>query len=327
MGAAEELKIAIALRESSQKMSIVLSRTLETEASYEELNGLMTAGRTLGVTSQSVSSPIVAKLVLNGHIRGTRIIDFETALIELVPSVPANLEEIISILVKNGMQQCPKIRMYSKFKQFCEPLVAALLLLVLAPLLVCVALLVRLTSPGPALYGQKRLGLGGKEFEILKFRSMRTDAEKDGPVWASARSKDARLSPIGGFLRATHLDELPQFWNIVRGDISFIGPRPERKIFSDQLAGDLPAFSLRTLVKPGITGWAQTRQGYANSIDDSRRKLELDFYYILKHSPRLDAQVVLNTLGVLVTGGTEGKKRRSQPALSVVPVPGIAVAG
>ena len=306
----EELQILTAIHDSHRKMEVVFSRPLDSEAAHHELTALMTAGRTLGVTSQPVPSPEITKLVLHAHIRGTRIIDFEAALVELIPSISSSMDDIIKVVVKSGMQQGGNIRMYSKFKNIAEPLVAAALLLILAPVLAIVALMVKLTSQGPAFYGQTRLGLGGREFKILKFRSMRTDAEKDGPVWASAKTKDVRLSPIGGFLRATHLDELPQFWNIVRGEVSFIGPRPERKLFSDQLQKVIPAFALRTLVKPGITGWAQTRQGYANSIEDSRKKLELDFYYILKHSPRLDAQVVFNTLGLLISGGTEGKKRR-----------------
>ncbi|MBI3555229.1 MAG: sugar transferase [Deltaproteobacteria bacterium] len=313
----EEMKVRAALREAPQKMDIVMTKHLEDVNSYAELDALLTPDRSLGVTSQPVTQHEVSKIVLNAHIRGARIIDFESALMELIPSVPSNLEEIVKVVAKGGVHQRGRVRTYARIKNFAEPAIAAVLLLLLSPLLVLVALMVKFTSPGPVLYGQKRLGLGGKEFEILKFRSMRTDAEKNGPVWATEKKGDSRLSPIGGFLRAAHLDELPQFINILRGEISFIGPRPERKIFSDQLEKEIPMFPLRTLVKPGITGWAQIRQGYANSVEDSRKKLELDFYYILKHSPRLDALVVLNTLGVLVSGGTEGKKRELTAATTV----------
>ena len=313
----EEMKVRAALREAPQKMDIILSKHLDNAESYSELNSLLTPGRALGVTPQSVDAPEVSKIVLDAHIRGSRILDFEMALMELIPSVPSNMQDIIKVVAKGGVHQSGNVRTYAKIKNFMEPAIAAMLLLFLAPVLAMVALMVKLTSPGPVLYGQKRLGLGGKEFEILKFRSMRTDAEKNGPVWATEKKGDSRLSPIGGLLRATHLDELPQFINILRGEISFIGPRPERKIFSDQLEKEIPMFPLRTLVKPGITGWAQIRQGYCNSVDDSRKKLELDFYYILKHSPRLDALVVLNTFGVLVSGGTEGKKRDLTAATTV----------
>ena len=325
----EELKIQDAVRAAPRKMKVLFSQPLDGEPAYDELAALLTPDRTLGVTSQCVTTPEITKLVLRAHLRGTRIMEFEKGLLELIPSVPANMNEIVKAVVQSAMRQDGNIRLYSKFKNIAEPLIAATMLILLTPLLALIALMVKLTSPGPALYGQKRLGLGGKEFQILKFRSMRTDAEKDGPVWASAKTGDSRLSPIGGFLRATHLDELPQFWNIARGEVSFIGPRPERKLFSDQLQKDIPAFALRTLVKPGITGWAQTRQGYANSVEDSRRKLELDFYYILKHSPRLDAQVVLSTLGILVSGGTEGKKRKVTKALemdsTVTTIPQLAL--
>ncbi|MBI3544067.1 MAG: sugar transferase [Deltaproteobacteria bacterium] len=310
----EEMKVRAALREAPQKMDIVLTKHLGEEGGIAELSALLTSDRTLAVSGKPITSAEITRTVLDAHVRGLRVIDFETALMELIPSVPTDMSDLVKVIAKGSRYQDRKVRAYTRLKNILEPMVASLLLLMLAPILAVVALMVKMTSPGPVLYGQKRLGLGGKEFEILKFRSMRTDAEKNGAVWASAKTGDSRLTPIGGFLRATHLDELPQFWNIVRGEVSFIGPRPERKIFSDQLEKEIPTFPMRTMVKPGITGWAQTRQGYANSVEDSRKKLELDMYYILKHSPRLDALIVLNTLGVLVSGGTEGKKREISAA-------------
>ena len=139
---------------------------------------------------------------------------------------------------------------------------------------------------------------------------MRVDAEKGIPTWAAATQSDPSLTLIGGFLRASHLDELPQLWNVIRGEVSFVGPRPERPEFVKQLTEVFPLFRLRTLVKPGITGWAQIQQGYANSFADSLRKLELDLFYIMKHSVRLDLQILMKTFLVLFTGGTEAIKRK-----------------
>ncbi len=305
----EELKILSAIGSAPRKLKLVFSKPLEGTANHLELAKLLRADRRLGVSALPINCKEITTAILNGHLRGVRITDFEAALLELNPSIASTPEAIVRLVTKGGLHQNNGVRVYLRVKQVLEPVVAALLLFVLSPLLMLVAALVKLTSSGPIFYGQERLGLHGKEFKIMKFRSMRTDAEKHGPVWASANAKDSRLSPVGGFLRGTHLDELPQFWNILCGHISFIGPRPERKCFSDQLEKTIPTFALRTMVKPGITGWAQTRQGYANSADDSRTKLELDLYYIVKHSPRLDAVIVLKTLGLLVSGGTEGKKR------------------
>ncbi len=309
VNADEELKILSAIRGAPRKLKLVFSKPLEGAANHRELTRLLSVDRKLGLSAQPVNSSQVSSSILEAHVRGVNIADFETALLELNPSIASSPGEIIRLVAKAGLHQHHGVRTYQRLKLALEPIIAAVLLITLLPLLLLLALLVKLTSHGKVLYSQERLGLNGKEFKIMKFRSMRTDAEANGPVWASAETKDSRLSPIGSFLRATHLDELPQFWNVLRGEISFIGPRPERKCFSDQLQQDLPSFCLRTMVKPGITGWAQTCQGYANCREDSRKKLELDLYYIIKHSPALDAQIVFNTVRMMMSGGTEARKR------------------
>lgn len=305
----EELRFRTMFKDQLHHSQIVRSRVVSADELVAELHQVLSKRSVLVISNHCLSSGDLAKLACEAHLRGVRIITFETAMLELGRRVGAEAEQLLTNLMHGALHQSVWIRGYAVAKSALEPLAGALLLLAISPIFLLVALLVRLTSPGPVFYRQTRVGHRGRPFEIIKFRSMRIDAEKDGPVWASAKTNDSRLTPIGAFLRAAHLDELPQIWNVVRGDLSFIGPRPERPVFTDQLEKDIPLFRLRTLVKPGITGWAQTRQGYANSIDDSRMKLELDFYYILKHSPILDAKVVLNTVGVLLTGGTEGKKR------------------
>jgi lipopolysaccharide/colanic/teichoic acid biosynthesis glycosyltransferase len=163
-----------------------------------------------------------------------------------------------------------------------------------------VVLGIKLTMPGPVLYRQKRVGQYGTPFEILKFRSMGVDAEKGGAVWA--KEKDARATPFGSFLRRTRLDELPQFWNIFRGDMSFVGPRPERPEFVGQLENKLPHYHLRHLVKPGLTGWAQIRFRYGASPEDAKRKLAYDLYYVNHSDLMFDLSIVLKTLVAMMKG-------------------------
>lgn len=177
----------------------------------------------------------------------------------------------------------------------------ALLVLVLAgPLMALIALVVRLESKGPALFRQERVGQFGKPFTLYKFRSMREDAEKSGPVWCKAQ--DDRVTRIGGFLRKYHLDELPQAWNVLRGDLSFVGPRPERPCFVDMLRKQIDWYDLRHYVQPGVTGWAQVSYSYADSIEDSYEKLQYDLYYAKNASLWLDLKILVKTGVVSIIG-------------------------
>jgi exopolysaccharide biosynthesis polyprenyl glycosylphosphotransferase len=173
-------------------------------------------------------------------------------------------------------------------------------LVVGAPLMLFCALLVRLTSPGPIIYSQVRVGRYGREFRIYKFRTMRTDAEKNGAVWA--RSGDSRITPVGGLLRKTRFDELPQLWNILRGHMSFVGPRPERPEFVEQLRQQIPHYDLRHFVPPGLTGWAQVRFRYGATVEDAQRKLAYDLFYVRNCGLVFDAAVCLRTLVAMAKG-------------------------
>ncbi|MEZ5352099.1 MAG: sugar transferase [Bryobacteraceae bacterium] len=184
--------------------------------------------------------------------------------------------------------------------------VIALIGLVLAaPVMVLVAILVRLTSPGPALYSQKRVGFHGAPFSIYKFRSMRQDAEaKTGAVWAT--KGDPRITPFGRFLRKTRLDELPQLFNVLRGEMSVVGPRPERPEFVEELSSKIPFYRQRHFVKPGITGWAQINHKYGDTIEDTITKLEYDLYYLKNLSPALDLYIMFHTAKtMLLTRGAQ----------------------
>jgi exopolysaccharide biosynthesis polyprenyl glycosylphosphotransferase len=180
-------------------------------------------------------------------------------------------------------------------------IIAALTLIVaFSWLLILTAVAIRLDSAGPALYRQRRVGKDGKVFEIFKFRSMRTDAEKNGAQWAS--TDDDRITRVGRFIRRTRIDEIPQAFNILSGEMSFVGPRPERPEFVTTLEKDIPHYHDRHVVKPGITGWAQVRHEYTASVDGARDKLCYDLFYVKHFSLLLDVLIVLMTVRVAVLG-------------------------
>ncbi|HEX8435801.1 sugar transferase, partial [Archangium sp.] len=179
-------------------------------------------------------------------------------------------------------------------KRAFDVAVASVLVLCAAPFLVLVALAIKLDSKGPLFYRQERVGLGGKSYWLWKFRSMRTDAEKDGAVWA--RANDDRVTRVGRFIRKTRIDEIPQVFNVLVGDMSFVGPRPERPVFVEQLKQQIPFYGLREAVKPGITGWAQIRYPYGASVEDARNKLEFDLYYVKNGSLFLDLGIIFHTV-------------------------------
>ncbi len=168
------------------------------------------------------------------------------------------------------------------------------------PLVAVTAILVKLESPGPIFYKQERVGKNGKPFVLVKFRSMRVDAEQTGPVWAS--KDDDRATRVGRIIRKIRVDEIPQFWNIVRGEMNFVGPRPERPHFVAQLAQEIPYYEQRHLIAPGLTGWAQIKYPYGASIEDARQKLQYDLFYIKNQSLILDAIILFETVKIILFG-------------------------
>jgi sugar transferase (PEP-CTERM system associated) len=184
-------------------------------------------------------------------------------------------------------------------KRSADVALAAFGFLLGGPLMLATAVAVRLESPGPVLYRQERVGEGGRTFTLCKFRSMRTDAEQGTPIWA--KEKDDRVTRVGRFIRLTRLDELPQLWNVLRGDMSFVGPRPERPFFVQQLAEAIPFYTERHVVKPGVTGWAQVKYRYGSSVEDAMEKLRYDLYYIKHQSLLFDLSIVVDTVKVIVS--------------------------
>ena len=188
--------------------------------------------------------------------------------------------------------------LFSAVKRAFDILASSILLLLTLPLIVVFALLVKLDSKGPAFFRQKRVGLYGATFNLIKLRSMRVDAEKDGAKWAE--KDDPRVTRIGRFIRKVRIDELPQSWSVLKGDMSFVGPRPEVPKFVDDLQEHIPFYGERHMVKPGITGWAQINYPYGASIEDSRKKLEYDLYYAKNYTPFLDLVILLQTVRVIL---------------------------
>ena len=185
------------------------------------------------------------------------------------------------------------------FKRILDILISSVMLVLTAPITLIAAIMVATTSRGPVFYSQERVGLDGRKFLVHKFRSMKQDAEKEGrPEWA--KTVDPRVTLIGGFLRRTRIDELPQLINVLGGSMSFVGPRPERPYFVDQLKKEISLYRERHSVKPGITGWAQIQYPYGASFEDSKRKLEYDLYYIKNYSVFLDLLIILQTIRVVL---------------------------
>jgi sugar transferase (PEP-CTERM system associated) len=189
-------------------------------------------------------------------------------------------------------------RLTRQTKRTFDLLLALIGLVLGAPLMLSTAVAVWLESGGPVLYRQERMGLNGRVFPLYKFRSMRQDAEQGTPIWASA--VDDRVTMVGRFIRKTRLDELPQLWNVLRGDMSFVGPRPERPFFVAQLAEQIPFYEQRHAVRPGITGWAQVKYRYGASIEDSLEKLRYDLYYVKHLSLTFDLTILFDTVKVVL---------------------------
>lgn len=186
-------------------------------------------------------------------------------------------------------------------KRLTSALVSVIGLVLVLPLIPLIALAIKISSSGPILYRQKRVGRDGSVFDCLKFRTMRADAETDsGPIWAG--DNDPRITRVGRFLRASRLDEIPQLLNVLRGDMSLVGPRPERPEFVDWLKTEIPHYYLRHTIRPGLTGWAQICYKYGNTVDDVKEKLRYDLFYIKNMSPGLDFLILFQTIKIILLG-------------------------
>jgi sugar transferase (PEP-CTERM system associated) len=237
--------------------------------------------------------------LLRCRLAGVRVVEAATLFESLSGQIPLRDLRPSWLIFSSGFH---KPRFLRSVKRVGEVALAGVALLLAAPILALVALAVKLSSPGPVLYRQTRVGEGGREFPLLKFRTMRPDAEAaSGPVWAAAEN-DPRITWVGKLLRKTRLDELPQLWNVLRGDMSFVGPRPERPHFVEKLRKVIPYYDERHAVRPGITGWAQVKFPYGSTLEDAEGKLEFDLFYVKHMSLLFDVAIVLETAKVMLLG-------------------------
>lgn len=241
-------------------------------------------GRLLDIIQRCNSHNVGLKImpdlydIISGQARTNQIYGFP--LIEISPQLMPAWEEAV--------------------KRAMDVAFATFVLVVGMPVWLLIALLIKIDSSGPVLYKQERVGKDGKVFKMVKFRSMYQDAEKQGPQWANR--KDPRVTPVGKILRKLHLDEIPQMWNVLKGDMSLVGPRPERPMFVEQLSKEIPLYPRRLRVRPGITGWAQVKHKYDESLEDVKKKVQYDLFYIENMSLRMDFKIILNTLAHILLG-------------------------
>lgn len=257
--------------------------------------------------------------------RGARVITMVDAFEDLFHLVPLELVDEGWLLQVSAM---PGVFYVRKLKRAFDLAAASALLLLLGPVCLVAMLIIRLGSNGPVIFRQERSGRFGRPFVVFKLRSMRIDAEVNGPQWSV--KNDPRVTWFGSFLRKYRIDEIPQLINVMRGEMSFVGPRPERPQFVAELGQVIPYYDERLLLQPGLTGWAQVRYAYGSTVDDARRKLEYDFYYLKHMSLFLDAFILLDTVrtvirGVSYSGGYEALVApRKQPVEASMPLPSEA---
>ncbi|HET9481304.1 MAG TPA: sugar transferase [Candidatus Polarisedimenticolia bacterium] len=284
------------------------------EAAGRDLGGVPVVGRSTElrriVEREKIDILVFSpghRLATNGHTvrdvldlkaRGVRVYELATFYKRLTGKVPVRYIEDQWLIFSQDFAGTARAD-ERNLKRLMDIVVSSVALTLLSPLMLLLAVLIKITSRGPILYRQERVGLDKQPYSLLKFRTMRVDAESGGePVWASAR--DARVTPLGRVLRRLRLDEIPQFINVLRGEMSVIGPRPERAYFVQRLEQDIPYYGLRFAARPGLTGWAQVNYHYGASVEDAHTKLQYDLYYIQEMSPFLDLVILLKTFQTIL---------------------------
>ena len=251
---------------------------------------------TIVVDNKSFADPIILKNSYNLVSKNIEIISLTDFYEKLLFRIP--LDEIKEEWFINEIKS--KNYINDNIKNIIDKLLAIISIIVFSPLLLIVVFLVKISSKGPSIYKQTRIGKNNKKFILYKFRTMHIDAEKDGAQWSGGKN-DTRTTAIGQFLRNTHIDELPQLFNIIKSDISFVGPRPERPEFVQILEKEIPHYLFRQMIRPGLTGWAQIKFRYARSVMDSKEKFEYDLYYIKNRNIFIDFGVIIRTIQIVFT--------------------------
>ena len=236
--------------------------------------------------------------LLNLRVKGCQVLEWSDFFEKLSGTIAIDNLAPSYFIFQEGFRKS-RFLLYSR--RIVSLLVSFFLLVPLLPILLVVAVLIKLDSPGPVFYTQDRVGIGGRFFRIMKFRSMRQDAEgESGPRWAS--KNDPRITRFGKFLRKSRLDEVPQLFNVLKGDLNLVGPRPERPVFVEELTKAIPYYSIRHTVRPGLTGWAQVMFMYCGTLEESKEKLQYDLFYIKNMSVKLDLLILFKTIKIVLLG-------------------------
>jgi sugar transferase (PEP-CTERM system associated) len=283
---------------SSALLSVASDRVLSTTHSLEDTISRMRVQEVIVAVHDQRGASLPVTQLLNCRVRGTLVTDLSGFFERVTGEVPVDSLKASWLIYGDGFRQGWSRRF---MKRSFDMIASSVLLLISGPVMALAAVAIFLEGGRPVIYRQERVGLGGRPFSVLKFRSMCTDAERDGvPKWAA--SGDARITRVGRLIWRTRIDELPQIFNVLKGEMSFVGPRPERPFFVQQLSEQVPYYGVRHTVKPGLTGWAQVRYSYGASVEDSVRKLQYDLYYVKNHSVLLDLMILFRTFRVVLTG-------------------------
>lgn len=258
------------------------------------------------LTYSEQENPQLTKNVLRARLKGIEVIGMPDMYQTIKQRIPIDHVKENWFLKEKGFERSNNIFIL-KVKRLLDIILSSLILLMSLPLWPIIAMLIKINSRGPVFYFQQRVGKNESFFNLYKFRSMIDKAEEDKAVWAD--ENDIRITLVGKILRKLHVDELPQFWNVIRGEMSLVGSRPERPKFVEELEQNIPYYSLRHLMKPGITGWAQINYPYASSLKDSHEKLEYDLYYISHMSLLFDFQILMRTARIIILGKQRKRSR------------------
>jgi sugar transferase (PEP-CTERM system associated) len=287
------------LRGPNEKESVIAqSELVDGEASLYETARRLNVDEIVVALAERRAGSMPLRELLDCKVRGIRVFDLTTHFERTLGQIRVDFVNAGWLVFGDGFSQG-----FSRaaVKRIFDIVCALILIVLAAPVMVVTALAIVLESRGSVLYRQERVGANNKSFQVAKFRSMYSDAEKDGkPRWAT--TNDSRITRVGQVIRKLRIDELPQLFNVLRGEMSLVGPRPERPFFVEQLTQEIPYYAVRHSVKPGVTGWAQVRYEYGSTVEDSQEKLQYDLYYVKNHTLFLDMVILLETVGVVLTG-------------------------
>lgn len=283
---------------NENQVAVARNELLPTQESLTQIARRLEVDEIIVALTERRAGSMPLRELLDCKLAGIRVFDLSTYFERMLGQIRIDFVNAGWLVFGDGFNQGLTRTIV---KRVFDLLCSTVLIVLSAPVMLVTALAIKLESAGPVFYRQERVGANGRTFLVTKFRSMRTDAEKDGkPRWAAAN--DDRITRVGHVIRRLRIDELPQLFNVLAGDMSLVGPRPERPFFVEQLTNEIPYYAVRHSLKPGVTGWAQVRYQYGSTIEDSQEKLQYDLYYVKNHSLLLDIVVLFETVGVVLTG-------------------------